>query len=405
MKILFVHNSFPAQFQPLARALAGDSGVAMAAIGAPNARAMKGVRLIRYRMPESDVSGTHPFARRFDMECRRAEQVLYALSTLKTSGFSPDVILAHPGWGETLPLRTVFPDARILLYCEFFYGAEGRDMGFDPEFPEGGLDGGIALQLKNATTLLALSDADRGVSPTPWQRSTFPRHFQRMIEVVHEGIDVGEVAPRREAGFALPDGRVLRPGDPVITFVARNLEPLRGYHAFMRTLPSILERLPMAQVLIVGGHGTSYGVKPPNGRTWKAMFLDEVAGRIDLSRVHFTGRLPRDRYLSALHVSAAHVYLTYPFVLSWSLIEAMGAGCAIVASDTAPLHDVIDGSNGILVPFFDTEALADRVVDVVSKPRRHAEMRRRARELVADRYDGARVCVPQMRRLIEGMMC
>ena len=278
-------------------------------------------------------------------------------------------------------------------------------MGFDPEFPEGGLDGGIALQLKNATTLLALSDADRGVSPTPWQRSTFPRHFQRMIEVVHEGIDVGEVAPRREAGFALPDGRVLRPGDPVITFVARNLEPLRGYHAFMRTLPSILERLPMAQVLIVGGHGTSYGVKPPNGRTWKAMFLDEVAGRIDLSRVHFTGRLPRDRYLSALHVSAAHVYLTYPFVLSWSLIEAMGAGCAIVASDTAPLHDVIDGSNGILVPFFDTEALADRVVDVVSKPRRHAEMRRRARELVADRYDGARVCVPQMRRLIAGMMC
>jgi hypothetical protein len=170
MKILFVHNSFPAQFQQLQRVLAEDPTVTMAAVGAPNARAMKGVRLIKYRMPESDVSGTHPFARRFDMECRRAEQVLYSLSTLKASGFVPDVILAHPGWGETLPLRTVFPKARILLYCEFFYGAEGRDIGFDPEFPEGGLDGGIALQLKNATTLLALSDADRGVSPTPWQR-------------------------------------------------------------------------------------------------------------------------------------------------------------------------------------------------------------------------------------------
>jgi hypothetical protein len=123
MKILFVHNSFPAQFQQLARVLAEDPAVEMAAVGAPNARAMKGVRLIKYRMPESDVSGTHPFARRFDMECRRAEQVLYSLSTLKASGFVPDIILAHPGWGETLPLRTVFPDARILLYCEFFYGS------------------------------------------------------------------------------------------------------------------------------------------------------------------------------------------------------------------------------------------------------------------------------------------
>jgi glycosyltransferase involved in cell wall biosynthesis len=405
MKILFVHNSFPAQFQQLTRVLAEDPDVEMAAVGAPNARAGKGIRLIKYRMPESDVSGTHPFARRFDMECRRAEQVLYSLSTLKASGFQPDIIFAHPGWGETLPLRTVFPDARILLYCEFFYGSDGRDTGFDPEFPEGGLDGGIALSLKNAATLLALSDADRGVSPTPWQRSTFPRHFQRMIDVVHEGIDVDEVRPWREASFALPDGRVLKPGDPVITFVARNLEPIRGYHAFMRALPRILDRLPTAEVLIIGGHGTSYGTKPPRGTTWKTMFLDEVAGRLDLRRVHFLGRVPRERYLSALQVSAAHVYLTYPFVLSWSLIEAMSAGCAIVASDTAPLHDVIDGSNGILVPFFDGEQLADRVAEVVAKPRRFADMRRRARELARDKYDARRICVPQMRRLIRGMLC
>jgi glycosyltransferase involved in cell wall biosynthesis len=405
MKILFVHNSFPAQFQQLIKVLAEDPAVEMAAVGAPNARAMKRVRLIRYRMPEGDVSGTHPFARRFDVECRRAEQVLYSLSTLKASGFLPDIILAHPGWGETLPLRTVFPDARILLYCEFFYGTEGRDIGFDPEFPEGGLDGGIALHLKNATTLLALSDADRGVSPTPWQRSTFPRHFQRMIEVVHEGVDVEELQPRRDASFTLPDGRIVRRGDPVITFVARNLEPLRGYHTFLRTLPRILDRLPEAEILIIGGHGTSYGMKPPRGTTWKTMFLEEVAGRLDLSRVHFLGRVPRARYLSALQVSAAHVYLTYPFVLSWSLIEAMGSGCAIVASDTGPLRDVVDGSNGILVPFFDTEQLAARIVEVVTKPRRFADMRRKARELVCDRYDARRICVPQMRRLIRGMVC
>jgi glycosyltransferase involved in cell wall biosynthesis len=351
MNILFVHNNLPAQYRNVMRALTRNPAVRIAAVGSPTSHAMKGVQLQKYRMGETDVSGTHPFARRFDLECRRAEQVLYCLSSLVASGFTPDVILAHPGWGETLPLRTFFPKARIAVYCEFFYGVEGRDVGFDPEFPEAGLDGHVSLHLKNAATLLALSDCDVGVSPTPWQRSTFPLHFHEKIEVIHEGVDVNLAAPDKEATFQLPDGRIVTRDDQIVTFVARNLEPLRGYHVFMRALPRILKSLPRAEVVIIGGDGASYGIKPPNGKTWKSMFLDEVAGSIDTDRVHFAGRLPHRRYLSALQVSSAHVYLTYPFVLSWSLLEAMSAGCVVIGSDTAPLRDVIDGETGCWFPF------------------------------------------------------
>ena len=403
MNILFVHNNLPAQFRNLIRTLAGDPSVRMAAIGSPSSRAMRGVELHKYHLNSADVSATHPFARRFDLECRRAEQVLYCLSSMAASGFIPDVVFAHPGWGETLPLRTFFPKARIVVYCEFFYGVEDRDVGFDPEFPVAGLDGHVNLHLKNATTLLALSDGDRGLSPTPWQRSTFPIQLQEKIDVIHEGIDVDLVAPDAEARFQLPDGRELTRKDQVVTFVARNLEPLRGYHVFMRALPGILRKLPRAEIVIIGGDGASYGMKPPNGRSWKQMFLEEVESDIDMKRVHFAGNLPFRRYLSGLQVSSAHVYLTYPFVLSWSLLEAMSAGCVVIASDTAPLQDVIDGKNGILVPFFDTDELALRVIEAVSKPRRHTAMRERARDFVRDRYDAQRICVPQMLELIEGL--
>ncbi len=400
MNILFVHNNFPAQYRYLVRALLRQGGDQLTAVGSPTARAVKGVRLLKYAFSDPDVTGTHPFARRFDVECQRAEQVLYNLTSMVASGFVPDVILAHPGWGETLPLRTVFPHARLLLYCEFFYGGSGRDVAFDPEFPESGLDGLVNLHLKNATTLLGLSDCDRGVSPTRWQQSTFPPQFHDKIEVIHEGVDVDVVKPERRATFRLPSGQTFTRDDEVITFVARNLEPLRGYHIFMRALPRILEKRRRAHVLIIGADGTSYGLRPAAGTTWKSVYLREVAGRIDASRVHFVGRLPYQHYLSALQISSAHVYLTYPFVLSWSLLESMSAGCAVVGSDTPPVAEVIDGENGLLVPFFDVSGLADRVIEVLANPRRYETMREKARQTVVDTYDAERICVPRMMALV-----
>jgi glycosyltransferase involved in cell wall biosynthesis len=400
MNILFVHNNFPGQYLHIARALARNPEVRMAAIGSGTSQTMDGVKLLKYGLGQVDVSATHPFARRFDAECHRAEQVLYALSSLATAGFKPDVIMAHPGWGETLPLRTIFPTARILLYCEFFYGAHGRDVGFDQEFPETGADGHVALHLKNAASLLALADCNVGISPTEWQRLTFPKEFQHKITTIHEGIDVDLIKPKSDAVLRLPSGRELRQTDEVVTFVARNLEPQRGYHIFMRALPRIMSERPRAEIVIIGGDGVSYGPAPPSGTTWKTLFFNEIINKIDQGRIHFTGRLPYPDYLSALQVSSAHVYLTYPFVLSWSLLEALSAGCLVVGSDTAPVREILNKHNGLLVPFFDIDQIADRVIEALALPDRFRSIRIQARKTIVDQYNLVNVCLPKMTALI-----
>jgi glycosyltransferase involved in cell wall biosynthesis len=396
MKVLFVHNNFPAQFGNVVDALRGNRGVELAAIGAESAQAVEGVAIHRYTLQPVDVSFTHPFARRFDAECRRAEHVLLAASALASSGFVPDLILAHCGWGETLPLRSIFPKAKLIVYAEFYYRGEGQDVHFDSEAPKFGVDGIAALQCKNASSLLALSEADIGVSPTRWQRSTFPREFQEKIEVIHEGIDLERFRSNPAVRFELASGRTLTKSDEVLTFASRNLEPLRGYHIFMRALSEILRARPAAQVVIAGGDGNSYSHAPPLGRTWKTHYLDEVVSKLDLSRVHFVGRLAPDAYLSLLQVSSAHVYLTYPFVLSWSLLDAMATECEIVTSDTAPVREVIeDQRNGTLVPFHDPSALASAVTDALSRRGVAPSRGPAARAMIIERFD-KRSCVSQM---------
>ena len=242
MNFLFAHNNFPAQFRHLATALAGNSSHVVKAIGATTAPGLPGIPIERYRPPQGQVGEAHPFARHFEMECRRAEQVLFAASGLAASGFSPDVIFAHCGWGENLPLRAVFPKSKIVIYAEFYFRAEGQDIHFDPEAPKLGADGIVTLQCRNASTLLALADADLGISPTHWQRSTYPEHLQSKIKIAHEGIDVERASPDPSASVQTPSGRVLRKTDEVVTYVSRNLERPRGYHIFMRSLRTVLER-------------------------------------------------------------------------------------------------------------------------------------------------------------------
>ncbi len=400
MKVLFVHNNFPAQFRHLAEHFARDPSNDVRAIGADGARPVRGVTLQRYSMPNGGVGATHPFARRFDIEARRAEQVLYVAALLLSEGFLPDVVVVHSGWGEALPLRSVFPGARVVVYCEYFYRTERSDVNFDPEFPALGLDGAVSLRARNAMTLLALADADLAITPTEWQRSTFPANLARSITVAHEGIDTDLVRPRTEARCRLEDGTLLSRDDEVITFVNRNLEPLRGYHILMRALPRVLAERPKARVVIVGGFGVSYGQRPPPGKTWHQIFLDEVAGGLDPKRVHFLGHLPYEDYLDVLRVSRVHAYLTYPFVLSWSCLEAMATGCVVVASDTPPVREVIDGTNGLLVPFHSPDALAKSLITVLREPDRHAEMGVRARETIRRRFDLRRVALPRMERLV-----
>jgi glycosyltransferase involved in cell wall biosynthesis len=393
MNILFVHNNFPAQFKHVAACLNRAGAARMAAIGAESATEVEGVDLRRYGSPGGANVSVHTFARRFDFESRRAEQVMFAALKLKHEGFEPDLMVAHCGWGETLPLRSVFPGARMAVYCEFYYRAEGQDVGFDPETGQFGVDGLVGLSAKNASSLIALAECDFGVSPTPWQRSTFPVEFQHKIHVAHEGVDTAWIAPDPTAKIALPGGLRLDRRDEVVTFFARGLEPMRGFHVFMRAVPEILRARPHAHVVLVGAEEASYGNPPPDGGEWKHYCLRETLPLIDLSRVHFLDRLPHSDLRALMQVSTVHVYLTYPFVLSWSCIEALSAGCAIVASDTAPVRDVIEhDENGVLAPFHDPQAIAAAVTDLLGDGPRRARLSQRARETAVTNFD-IRACV------------
>jgi glycosyltransferase involved in cell wall biosynthesis len=346
----------------------------------------------------------HPFARRFELDCRRAEQIIYAANALKVGGFHPQLIYAHPGWGEALPLRVLYPQATICSYAEFYYAPRGTDVGFDREFPQYGLDGETRVVLRNAATLLALADADFAVSPTRWQQSVFPPEFQPKIRVVHDGLDTQRLAPPATAPRVTVGARYFGPEDEIITFVSRNLEPYRGFHIFMRALPAILRARRNVHICILGGDQVSYGAAPATHESWRAAMLEELGGRFDPGRVHFLGKVPHDTYLSLLALSRAHVYLTYPFVLSWSMLEAMAMECLVVGSDTPPVAEVIrHGENGLLVPFFDVDALAATIVDALSRQDELRPLRKAARETIRRDYDFKSVSWPKHLELLRAI--
>jgi glycosyltransferase involved in cell wall biosynthesis len=405
MKILFIHQNFPGQFKHLAPALLAEGHDVRAL--AIQGRGLAGIPLVAYRPQRGNTAGIHPLANEFETKVIRGEAALMAMRQMDQSGWRPDVVVAHPGWGESLFVKDLWPGTRLLCFIEFHYGAEGRDMGFDPEFGAPDLAQRARVRVKNANNLLAFEAMDAGLSPTHWQKSQVPLPWQAPIEVVFDGIDTAVVRPDGQAHLQLntTQGTVARrvtAGQPVLTYVARELEPYRGYHRFMRALPEIQARCPDAVTLIVGGDGVSYGAAPADGQTWKTRFLEEVKDRLDMSRIHFLGKLPYQQYLRVLQVSACHVYLTYPFVLSWSCIEALASGCLVVGSRTPPVQEVIShGENGLLVDFFDTEALVGQVTQALSEPQRFVQMRQAARERVIRDYDLHTVCLPAQLRLID----
>ena len=401
MRILFIHQNFPGQFKHLAPELVrmGHEVTALCMVKeAP--REWHGVRIVAYGASRGSTQGIHPWVGDIETKTIRGEACFRTCLELRSRGYEPDLIVAHPGWGESLFIREVWPKARLGIYSEFFYQPHGADVGFDPEFPATDPDGDACrLRMKNLNSLLHFEIADAGLSPTLWQAQTFPEPFRSRITVAHDGIDTSVVAPDEAATFSLPDGRLLTRRDEVVTFVNRNLEPYRGYHIFMRALPEILKNRPKAHVVIVGGDQVSYGARPPAGKSWKEIFISEVcsqASDADWARVHFVGKLPYLGFLSLLQISTVHVYLTYPFVLSWSLLEAMSAGCTIVASDTAPLLEAIrHGETGRLVGFFDVDALSREVCRLLEEPEERSILGRNARRFAIDTYDLQGICLPR----------
>ena len=405
MKVLFVHQGFPGQYRHILGALAHQGGHQLVGMGIdpPRETLPKGVHYVRYGLKRGNTPGAHPWVVESESKVIRGEACAVAAFELRCQGFMPDLICAHPGWGEALFLKDIWPQTPLLTYQEFFYHSRGVDYDFDPELQgEPSWQECAYLRMKNANVLLNLQASDWSVTPTTFQRNTFPSRWRERISCIHDGIDTTLAVPDASVPpLTLSDGTEVRRGEPVITFVNRCVEPYRGCHTFLRALPRLQQLQPEARVVIVGEkQGVSYGKPAPCG-SWTTVFLEELEGHLDLSRVHFTGSLPYNQFLQLLKITAVHVYLTYPFVLSWSLLEAMSAAAAVVGSATAPVQEVINhGENGLLVDFFSPDQIAESVDSLLKDSQLREKLGAEGRRTVQQRYD-LKICLPQQLSLLE----
>ncbi|MFN9545885.1 MAG: glycosyltransferase [Cyanobacteriota bacterium] len=401
MRVLFIHQNFPGQYRHLGPALAAR-GDQVLALGAPHAPGLAGFPLRRYPLPK-EVPPCHPWAADFQTKCVRAEAVARLAAQCRDEGFAPDLVIGHPGWGELLAIKDVFPSVPVLHQLEWVYPLTGGDSTFDPEFLAAGEEARSVVRLRRAHQLLAFHDLDHAWAPTHWQAASAPEVFRERISVIHEGIDTRVIGPNPMAEVRLQRaGLTLRAGDEVLTFVARNLEPYRGFHIFMRLLPELLRRRPALRVLIVGADGVSYGKAPAGGGSWRQVLLQELAGQLDLARIHFVGQVPHPVLHQLFQICRVHTYLTYPFVLSWSLLEAMACGAVVVASATPPLQEVIDnGRNGHLVDFFDQQTWLNTLERVLAEPEDQQSIAAAARQTVVERYDLHQQCLPRQLALVD----
>jgi glycosyltransferase involved in cell wall biosynthesis len=377
VNVLFIHQNFPGQFVHLAAELARQKGNKVMALTMMLQAAPPGVTVRPYTLLRPSAPETHPLLQDDESKILRAEACAAAAMQLKHEGFVPDIIVAHPGWGEALFMKDVFPQAKLLIYCEYYYAVEGQDVGFDPEIPPLTFMQRCKLRLKNTTNLLSMEIADAAISPTQWQKSTYPAWAQEKITVIHEGIDLARLQHDPKAELLLSTGAGgeqlrLTAGDEVLSYVARNLEPVRGFQVFMRTLPEVLRRRPNAHAIVVGGDTVSYGHHAPDGLSWKEHLLAETGERLDMKRVHFVGKVPYQAYLNLLNVSRVHSYWTTPFVLSWSFLEAAASGLPVVASDTPPVMEFAARLGVETAGFFDRERFADAMIAQLGKRKKAA---------------------------------
>ena len=410
---MFVHQNFPAQFKHLAPELAQQGHEVTAFYLQPGKagkiKTKSGIKIVPYTAKRASSKTIHPWVSDFETKIIRAEACFEAAVELKKSGYYPDKIIAHHGWGESLFLDSVWPKAALGIYCEYYYRASNSDIDFDPEFRLDNQWEVCRTELKNLNNDLHFPKAQGGISPTRWQAHTFPEAFSKKITIVHDGIDTDTVRPDKTATLRLSGGEVIGKESEVITFVNRSLEPFRGFHIFMRSLPQLLKRRPNARVIVIGEAGVSYGPEPHQfgykDRTWKDIFIEEIRSELSpeaWARIHFTGPISYQSYLRVLQVSSVHIYLSYPFVLSWSVLEAMSCACAIVGSDTEPVREAIThGQTGMLVDFFDKSALVDSIIELLEGLEFRNKVADNARQHAQVNYDLRSVCLPKQKQWVD----
>lgn len=380
MKYLFIHQNFPGQYLHIVRHLAKKENNEIVFISQPCEGKIAGVRSVFYQVVDP-IPDLPPPLGELDLAMKRGQEVYKTIKTLKALGFEPDIIIGHQGWGEMLNLEDIYPDVPVLTYCEFYYHSKGLDVDFDPEFPADEMLP-ARVRLKNTINLVSATNPGWGQTPTLFQHSTYPDWAQKKITILREGVDLERCAPSPsifKENLEMEDF-IVEPKDKLVTYVARGLEPYRGFHIFMRALPKLLKERPDVKVVLVGRDQVSYGATLNGGMSWRDFMMREVHKELDMSRVHFSGQVPYDLFGKILKRSDAHVYFTYPFVLSWSLREAMATGCPIIASDTDPVKEFIaDRVTGLLTPFLDPHALTDRILEVLEDTNLAQSIRKAAR--------------------------
>lgn len=419
MKILFVHQNFPGQFKFLAPALANRGHEVVATSleqKETQDRVSNGITIVSYTVDRGTSGQIHPWMSDLETKVIRGEGCMRACAALKQKGFNPDLIMAHHGWGESLFLKEIWPSTKLALYCEYYYSAEGADSNFDPEFAQLDLAAKCRLNMKNVNNILNMDIADAAISPTIWQAGTFPEPFKKKIKIIHDGIDTTYLCANKNAQMSITpkdqSKSTLTPADEILTFVNRDLEPYRGYHTFMRALPRILEHRPNLKILIVGGNGIGYGAKPDLKKykydNWCEIFAQEVKTKMPSTsweRIHYLGNVPYDHFKTILQVSSLHVYLTYPFVLSWSLLEAMSIECPIIASSTTPVLEFIEhDKTGVLVDFFDSGSLAREAIDLLGDDARRKRLGTEARKYIQRNIDLNSITLPSQIDWIESLI-
>jgi len=405
MKIMFVHQNMPGQYRELIRFLLAQGDHQLVFLTQRVDLQIKGVTVRVYKPIHKSTDASFRLSQTWeDATAVGFSAALAAKDIEEKEGFKPDIVIGHTGWGELTFFKEVWPDVPIIGFFEYFYRATGGMVGFDPEEPASE-HAGFFAHARNAVPFANIQTVDLGHSPTAWQRDRFPESFHDKIYVCHDGIRTDQLRPDPNASVTL--GRLDRPltrDDEVVTYIARNLERARGFHVVMRALPKVLAERPKARVLIVGGNEHSYGRTVSSNGGMRGLMEEELGDSLDWNRVHFLGRVSYADFKQVVQVGRCHLYMSMPFVLSWSLLEAMSMQATVIGSDVAPTREVIThGENGLLVDYFDPGALADQIIDVLVNPRDYAHLAPEARARVVENYDFQTRCLPEHLRHINAL--
>jgi glycosyltransferase involved in cell wall biosynthesis len=403
MNLLFIHQNYPGQFrESLPRLAASGRHRIVFLTQRKLTAAPKDHAVATYTTKQKAAEGTHRYARLFETQTITGAAVRDACLELKRRGFTPDLVVGHAGWGELMFVADAYPGVPMASYFEYYFIPKDGCVAFDPEFPEVP-DVATLLHARNAMNYLTLARSASGFTATEWQKQTYPALFHPKIEVLHEGIRTDRLVPDHASPIKVARGDLtFERGEEIVTYIARNLEPIRGVHTMLRALPALQKARPKARVAIIGGDDVSYGRQLAGGETFRGKLVKELGDKVDWSRVHFLGQIPYSDLMGLMKISRAHVYLTAPFVVSWSMLEAMSLEKVVIASDVAPVRQFIkDGETGLLVDFFKPDALAEAIAKVLAAPDAFAAVGRKAREHVVAGYDFATVAYPAFEKFLD----